>query len=261
MNDENPDALALRAPVKSGSWSAGRRSTATARSSTGTAASGASWRGSSARTRRTRSSPRTTSSSRSSSTRSRRSPYREVMARVLERLGAPAEERDALGRSLPSWAVFPEVPRALEQARARGWRLCILSNTDRDFIDASMTAIGVPFDRVDRRVGDRLVQAGSRPLAGVREGRGPAAGRPRGREPLPRRRADVGARHPLLLDQPARRRRETATPRRASRRLSYPSRRCSMSSLPDGVTRRALRRDDAALVAELLDEDERVSRP
>ena len=74
-------------------------------------------------------------------------PYREVMARVLERLGAPAEERDALGASLPSWDVFPEVPRALEQARARGWRLCILSNTDRDFIDASMAAIGVPFDR------------------------------------------------------------------------------------------------------------------
>jgi 2-haloacid dehalogenase len=74
-------------------------------------------------------------------------PYREVMALVLERLGAPADERDALGASLPGWSVFPEVPGALEQARARGWRLCILSNTDRDFIDASMTAIGVPFDR------------------------------------------------------------------------------------------------------------------
>jgi 2-haloacid dehalogenase len=74
-------------------------------------------------------------------------PYREVMARVLERLDAPADERDALGASLSGWSVFPEVPRALEQARARGWRLCILSNTDRDFIDASMTAIGVPFDR------------------------------------------------------------------------------------------------------------------
>jgi 2-haloacid dehalogenase len=73
--------------------------------------------------------------------------YREVMARVLERLGAPAEERDALGRSLPGWDVFPEVPGALEQARARSWRLCILSNTDRELIDASMAAIGVPFDR------------------------------------------------------------------------------------------------------------------
>ena len=65
-------------------------------------------------------------------------PYREVMGRVLERLGAPSEERDALGASLPGWSVFPDVPRALEQARARGWRLCILSNTDRDFIDASI---------------------------------------------------------------------------------------------------------------------------
>ena len=30
--------------------------------------------------------------------------------------------------------------------RTRGWRLAILSNTDRDLIDASMEAIGVPFD-------------------------------------------------------------------------------------------------------------------
>jgi 2-haloacid dehalogenase len=73
--------------------------------------------------------------------------YREVMGRVLERLGADAEERDALGLSLPSWPVFPEVPGTLEEARNHGWRLCILSNTDRDFIDASMAAIGVPFDR------------------------------------------------------------------------------------------------------------------
>ena len=73
--------------------------------------------------------------------------YREVMARVLGRLGdvAPGEE-DALGRSLPTWNVFPEVPAALEEARRRGWRLAILSNTDRDLIDASKAAIGVPFD-------------------------------------------------------------------------------------------------------------------
>jgi 2-haloacid dehalogenase len=73
--------------------------------------------------------------------------YRDVMALTLERLGAPAGERDALGRALPSWQVFPEVPAALAEARSRGWRLCILSNTDRDFIDASMRTIGVAFDR------------------------------------------------------------------------------------------------------------------
>jgi 2-haloacid dehalogenase len=72
--------------------------------------------------------------------------YREVMAEAMGRLGAPLEERDALGRSLPSWPVFPEVPIALAEAKARGWRLAALSNTDFDFVKASISAIGVPFD-------------------------------------------------------------------------------------------------------------------
>src|SRR4029077_10111003 len=55
-------------------------------------------------------------------------------------------EQDALARSLPAWAPFPEVPAALGEARERGWRLAILSNTDRDFIAASKARIGVPFD-------------------------------------------------------------------------------------------------------------------
>jgi 2-haloacid dehalogenase len=74
-------------------------------------------------------------------------PYREVMARALDRLGAPLTEREALGRALPSWDVFPEVPGALTEARRRGWMLCILSNTDRYFIEASMQTIGVRFER------------------------------------------------------------------------------------------------------------------
>jgi len=74
-------------------------------------------------------------------------PYREVMARALERLGAPASERDALGRSLPHWPVFAEVPDALRDLRARGFRLCILSNSDPDLLEASIKAIGVPFER------------------------------------------------------------------------------------------------------------------
>jgi 2-haloacid dehalogenase len=79
-------------------------------------------------------------------------PYRDVLARglagVAESLGRdlPDDERDALGASLPEWPVFPEVPAALEEARERGWRLVILSNTDREFIEASMRRIGVPFD-------------------------------------------------------------------------------------------------------------------
>ena len=72
--------------------------------------------------------------------------YREVMAVALARLGAPAGEQDALGRSLPDWEPFPEVPAALEEARVRGWRLAVLSNTDPDFLDTSLARIGVEFD-------------------------------------------------------------------------------------------------------------------
>jgi 2-haloacid dehalogenase len=73
--------------------------------------------------------------------------YREVMAVALARLGAPADEEDALGRSLPRWEPFPEVPAALEEVRAHGWRLAVLSNTDRDFLDASLDSIGVEFEQ------------------------------------------------------------------------------------------------------------------
>jgi 2-haloacid dehalogenase len=72
--------------------------------------------------------------------------YREVMAVALARLGAPAGEQDALGRSLPHWDPFPEVPAALEEARGRGWRLAVLSNTDQDLLEASLARIGVDFE-------------------------------------------------------------------------------------------------------------------
>jgi 2-haloacid dehalogenase len=72
--------------------------------------------------------------------------YREVMTEAMRALGAPDEEADGLAESLPSWEPFPEVPAALAEARARGWKLAILSNTDRDFIDASMRNLGGPFE-------------------------------------------------------------------------------------------------------------------
>ncbi len=74
--------------------------------------------------------------------------YREVLAVALARLGAPPGEQDALARALPGWEPFPEVRAALEQARSRGWRLAVLSNTDREFIDASLERVGVPFELV-----------------------------------------------------------------------------------------------------------------
>jgi 2-haloacid dehalogenase len=78
--------------------------------------------------------------------------YREVLTIALEALAAetglmlPEGEASALARSLPDWPVFDDVRPGLTEAHERGWRLGILSNTDRDLIDASMDAIGVRFD-------------------------------------------------------------------------------------------------------------------
>jgi 2-haloacid dehalogenase len=74
-------------------------------------------------------------------------PYRDVLRLTLARLGdVPDGDEDALARSLPHWPPFAEVPVALEEARERGWKLAILSNTDRDFIEASKRQLGVQFD-------------------------------------------------------------------------------------------------------------------
>lgn len=79
-------------------------------------------------------------------------PYRQVLAESLHLLAEsegleldPAEEQ-ALGEALPRWPVFPEVPDELRELRDRGWRIAILSNTDPDFLKASLKAIGVPVD-------------------------------------------------------------------------------------------------------------------
>jgi 2-haloacid dehalogenase len=72
--------------------------------------------------------------------------YREVMTEAMRELGAPDGEEGRLAEALPSWEPFPEVPPALGEARSRGWKLAILSNTDRDFIETSLKQIGVPFE-------------------------------------------------------------------------------------------------------------------
>ncbi len=78
--------------------------------------------------------------------------YREVLTIALERLAEEEDveladdQRDALARSLPAWEPFSDVREALEEARDRGWRLAILSNTDRDFIEASKERLGAPID-------------------------------------------------------------------------------------------------------------------
>ena len=72
--------------------------------------------------------------------------YREVLTEAMRRLGAPDGEETALADSLPDWQPFPDVPPALEEARGRDWKLAILSNTDRDYIEASMRRLGDGFE-------------------------------------------------------------------------------------------------------------------
>lgn len=78
--------------------------------------------------------------------------YREVLTIALEQLASQTGltlsegEASALAKSLPDWPVFDDVRPGLTEAQERGWRLAILSNTDRDLLDASIDALGVPFD-------------------------------------------------------------------------------------------------------------------
>ncbi len=78
--------------------------------------------------------------------------YAEVLTLTLERLaqdvgyGIPEGESGILAHSLPDWPPFEDAPEALEELRRRGWRLAILSNSDRDLIAASQRTLGVPFD-------------------------------------------------------------------------------------------------------------------
>jgi 2-haloacid dehalogenase len=79
-------------------------------------------------------------------------PYRQVLRETLagiaevDGLEVPPGEDDALAEALPSWRPFHEVPAALSELRAQGWRVGILSNTDPDLLDASLETIGVEVD-------------------------------------------------------------------------------------------------------------------
>jgi 2-haloacid dehalogenase len=79
-------------------------------------------------------------------------PYREVLERTLRAIAREDflelddAAADALAESLPSWGAFPEVPGALREMKARGWRFAILSNTDPDLLAASIRGLGVEPD-------------------------------------------------------------------------------------------------------------------
>ncbi len=78
--------------------------------------------------------------------------YRQVLSEALTLLGErdglflAEQDRSALADALPTWPPFAEVPGSLREVRARGWRIALLSNTDHDLLDASLSLIGVEVD-------------------------------------------------------------------------------------------------------------------
>jgi len=80
--------------------------------------------------------------------------YREVMthtlAKLMEESGVPlpAAEKDALGRALPQWEPYPEVPAVLARLQ-QDYAVGILSNIDDDLLDYSLARLGAtPAHRV-----------------------------------------------------------------------------------------------------------------
>ena len=80
--------------------------------------------------------------------------YREIGQRavsyVMERGAISHTQMEAgwLVTQIESLRPFPDVVAALERFRAGGYKLAILSNGDRDMLEAAKPHIGFPFDEV-----------------------------------------------------------------------------------------------------------------
>jgi 2-haloacid dehalogenase len=81
-------------------------------------------------------------------------PYREIGHRavsyVMDRCGIAytQEEVGQLVGEIEKLKPFPDVVAALGKLRAKGYKLTILSNGDRDMLKAAEPYIGFPFDQV-----------------------------------------------------------------------------------------------------------------
>jgi len=70
--------------------------------------------------------------------------YREVLRnaalRVSLKAGVEPDVRraEAFAESVPSWPAFPDTKSALAKLRARGYRVYILSNVDRDLLEGTI---------------------------------------------------------------------------------------------------------------------------
>lgn len=81
-------------------------------------------------------------------------PYREVLAESVRRMtaaiGSPASAGDEhiLSATLPFWPMYPDTNQALRALKAKGWKLAILSNVDRDLVAGTLRHFDVLFDLV-----------------------------------------------------------------------------------------------------------------
>src|SRR5712692_2675746 len=75
--------------------------------------------------------------------------YKHILDRVSRRLlealdvRVPPDVASPLPTSVGDWRPFPEVPAALAELRARGHKLAILSNVDRDLLELSIAQLGI----------------------------------------------------------------------------------------------------------------------
>src|SRR4051794_15706712 len=81
-------------------------------------------------------------------------PYRQIghraVSQVMDRCGFSYTQDEVawLVSGIESLAPFPDVVAALHRLRDAGYKLVILSNGDRDMLEAAGPHIGFPFDRV-----------------------------------------------------------------------------------------------------------------
>jgi 2-haloalkanoic acid dehalogenase type II len=78
-------------------------------------------------------------------------PYRDVLGRAATRVmallcRAYAGDGSFLASSLGGWRPFPDTNAALSRLHGAGYRLGILSNVDRDLLDATLRHFTVSFD-------------------------------------------------------------------------------------------------------------------
>jgi len=81
-------------------------------------------------------------------------PYRAVLAETLRRMAREegvhlyVGDEHILAATLPFWQPYADTGPALQAIKQQGWRICILSNVDRDLIQPTLQHFPVPIDLV-----------------------------------------------------------------------------------------------------------------